>query len=328
MISSGVRPFHDIFPPNMLPLGFGCGGLYGGATRQDSLKLLETAIDCGIRYFDTARLYGFGEAEGLLGEIAARDRHRLIITSKAGILPANRSIPIRLLNRATRLLHKIPHAARYIRAPAAARLRFHVFSLPELRASIQTSLKQLRTDYLDILLLHECALADIESGEILSFLERLRSEGVIRAFGLATGIDETQQIIASHPELTRVVQIPNSMLDMNISRLPQRDDGLTILHSVLAGKIPALLARLSTDAVFGTEFLAATGIGPRDRETIVQLILSHALDCNSGGIVLFSSSKPSNIKSNMRVLQQPARDRHQIDALASFFGSSASGDGA
>ena len=50
-----------------------------------SLRLLETAIDCGITYFDTARMYGLGAAEGLLGEVASRNRHRMIIASKAGI---------------------------------------------------------------------------------------------------------------------------------------------------------------------------------------------------------------------------------------------------
>jgi aryl-alcohol dehydrogenase-like predicted oxidoreductase len=42
-----------------MAFGFGCGGRYGGSGRRASLQLLETAIDCGINYFDTARMYGF-----------------------------------------------------------------------------------------------------------------------------------------------------------------------------------------------------------------------------------------------------------------------------
>ena len=42
----------------MVPLGFGCSGLLDGLGQRESLHLLETAIDCGITYFDTARMYG------------------------------------------------------------------------------------------------------------------------------------------------------------------------------------------------------------------------------------------------------------------------------
>ena len=54
-------------------IGFGCSNLFGGKTREEGLRLLEVAYDCGIRHFDVARYYGFGDAEGLLGEFGAID---------------------------------------------------------------------------------------------------------------------------------------------------------------------------------------------------------------------------------------------------------------
>ncbi len=55
--------------PGMRRLGFGCGDLYGGASRAQSVRLIETALDQGIQYFDLARLYGNGSAEAVMGSI-------------------------------------------------------------------------------------------------------------------------------------------------------------------------------------------------------------------------------------------------------------------
>ncbi len=311
-----VKPILDVIPRGTIPLGFGCGGLHGGRSRRESLRLLETAIDCGITYFDTARMYGLGAAESLLGKIASRNRHRMIIASKAGILPANRSVPMRLANRGIKLLHKsIPNCERYLPVPAVAQLRYHAFSLSALRKSVEASLEQLQTDYLDVLLLHECSASDVENPQVFEFLQDLKREGKIRAFGLATGIDETIQITVSRPPLSRVVQIPSSILDMNIKLLPPRANGLTIVHSCLAARLCPLLRRLSFDQNLATKWANIMRIDLRDTTSIVQLLLAHALHSNPGGIVLFSSSNPTNIRSNVRVVTDPIVDTEQIEGL-------------
>ena len=49
-------------------LGFGCAALMGRVGRRDSLAALAAAQDAGINFFDTARSYGYGESEALLGQ--------------------------------------------------------------------------------------------------------------------------------------------------------------------------------------------------------------------------------------------------------------------
>ena len=49
-------------------VGFGCSALLGRTGRTESLRALAAAWDEGIRFFDIARSYGYGEAEALLGE--------------------------------------------------------------------------------------------------------------------------------------------------------------------------------------------------------------------------------------------------------------------
>src|SRR5260370_38076242 len=77
-------------------LGFGCGSIMGATNRRDSLKLLETAYEAGIRHFDVAPMYGYGEAETCLGEFLEHHRGQITVTTKYGIAPPKKSAIIKL----------------------------------------------------------------------------------------------------------------------------------------------------------------------------------------------------------------------------------------
>src|ERR1700761_3326751 len=138
----------EILGQRALPLGFGSGALLSQRrSRSEALRLIETAVDSGITYFDTARMYGAGRAEGILGEVVWKRRSRFILASKAGILPESRSLFVRATGRAVRLLHKtIPSTKSHLAVPAAAMPRAGVFGLNDVQRSIETSLRELRTD--------------------------------------------------------------------------------------------------------------------------------------------------------------------------------------
>jgi D-threo-aldose 1-dehydrogenase len=322
VLISEVTRFEDVIPSGAIRLGFGCGGLYGGRDRRQSLRLLETAIDSGITYFDTARMYGLGVAESLLGEIASQNRHRMIIATKVGILPASNNVPLRIAARGFNLLHKvIPSSNRYLPVPAASQLRFHAFSRPALCRSFDKSLQELRTDYIDVLLLHECSAEDVDDPQVLEFLLGLKQQGKVRAFGIATGIEQTLRIMPFHASLTSIVQIPSSILDTNIRRLPLRRNGLTVVHSCLARNVRSLVFQLSADNALATKWHVMTQVDPRDETGIAQLLLAHALEANPLGIVLFSTSKLANLKSNVKAAIDPVIKPAQIEGLNAFCGT-------
>jgi D-threo-aldose 1-dehydrogenase len=318
VLISEVTRFEDVIPRGAIRLGFGCGGLYGGRDRRQSLRLLQTAIDCGITYFDTARMYGSGVAESLLGEVASHNRHRMIIATKVGILPASNNVALRLTTRGIRLLHKIiPSSNRYLPVPVASQLRFHAFSRTALNRSFDKSLQELRTDYIDVLLLHECSAEDVDDPQVLEFLLGLKQQGKVRAFGIATGIEQTLRIMP-HISLTSIVQIPSSILDMNIRRLAPRKNGLTVVHSCLAGGVQSLVSRLGTDSALAMKWRNMTHVDPRDKSGIAQLLLAHALKENPFGVVLFSTSKLANIRANVKAAIGPVIKSEQIEGLNAF----------
>src|SRR5580658_10577636 len=68
-------------------LGFGCGSVMGRVGRGASLRAMNAAWEAGITLFDTARSYGFGEAEAVLGEFLRGKREQAVVATKFGIAP-------------------------------------------------------------------------------------------------------------------------------------------------------------------------------------------------------------------------------------------------
>jgi diketogulonate reductase-like aldo/keto reductase len=295
-----LQPLHrnDLLP-GLVPLGFGSGWLQAGQQAAHSLQTLEAALNSGFNYFDTARLYGDGQSEALLGKVLSPHRHKLVITSKAGIHPIDISVFGKLKRKCLK---------------SAREPEFGRFSAHDLTQSIDTSLRELHTDYLDILLLHECTLAHLQKYDVQPTLEKLKAAGKIRHYGIATSLEESLKIIEKFPALTSVVQIPSSALDRNISRLPPRDS-LTVIHSVIAPSLPAFVDCLATH---GTELEHLLGIALDAPETAGQLLLAHALHTNPSGIVLFFSKKIANIQRAADIVQQQRFTPAQLTALSRF----------
>jgi len=67
------RPITEIVVPGLAvrtpAVGFGCSSLTGTGPRNAN-RVLQTAFDAGVRHFDTARYYGYGEGEGILGRFS------------------------------------------------------------------------------------------------------------------------------------------------------------------------------------------------------------------------------------------------------------------
>ena len=93
-------------------LGFGCSMLMSRLNRADSLRLLNRAYDAGIRHFDTARLYGYGEAESVLGDFLKERRATVTVATKVGILPPKRTVLLTLAKAAARKIVAVSPALR------------------------------------------------------------------------------------------------------------------------------------------------------------------------------------------------------------------------
>ena len=153
-------------------LGLGGAPLGGNAavvTEETALRTIGTALDLGVRYFDTAPLYGHGKSEGFFGRgLASADRDTFVLSTKVG----------RVLNPTAAGLD----AGAWV-DPLPNEVVFD-FSRDGILRSIDDSLRRLDMDRIDVALIHD---PDDHQGQAIAeafpTLAELRSQGVIRAIG-------------------------------------------------------------------------------------------------------------------------------------------------
>ncbi|WFE36185.1 aldo/keto reductase [Micromonospora sp. WMMD975] len=145
---------------------YGCMGLgggwddepYGAPEIAAAQAAVEAALEIGVTAFDHADIYRNGKAEAVFGEVLARApelRSRVVIQTKCGIRLAGEDGPGRYDLRGTHIVH-----------------------------SVERSLARLRTDVLDVLLLHRPdPLADPD--EVAEALTSLHRQGLVRQFGVS-----------------------------------------------------------------------------------------------------------------------------------------------
>ena len=147
-------------------LGFGAWQLgvesgWSAVSASDADRMIRTALDSGINFFDTAPNYGHGTSEERLGKVfKTLDREAIVANTKFGRLDDG-SVD---------------------------------FSATQIRGSIERSLKRLQLDFVDSVIIHSppSELLDGNKVDHYEVLERLQDEGKIRAYGAS--VDRAYEI--------------------------------------------------------------------------------------------------------------------------------------
>jgi aryl-alcohol dehydrogenase-like predicted oxidoreductase len=131
---------------------------YTDSDEKSSVDLIKSAYDLGVNFFDTAPVYGFGHAEELLGKAVKDFRQDVVISTKCDLRWKEKDLK-----------------SIYTDASSSSILE-----------EIDLSLKRLRTDYIDMYMLH---WPDKDTatpiGESIETLESLKKSGKIRFYGLS-----------------------------------------------------------------------------------------------------------------------------------------------
>ncbi|MEI7875784.1 MAG: aldo/keto reductase [Alphaproteobacteria bacterium] len=205
------------------PLGFGTAAIMGRISRRRGAQALERAHAAGIRHFDTARSYGWGEAESVVGDFLRRHvREEIRIVSKCGIVPVRPSPLLSMAKSAARWALSLAPGLKAQVARAAGAGNFQptrTYDLDVLAGSLQTSLAELGVTYLDDLLLHNFVPDAPGVEEVGAWFKTLKRAGTIRRFGFSVEGDLRQGLaFLSAKDLLAdsVVQVPVSdfLLDL------------------------------------------------------------------------------------------------------------------
>jgi aryl-alcohol dehydrogenase-like predicted oxidoreductase len=210
-------------------IGFGAWGIGGitpgassyGPTDDDiSCKALSCALDNGINFYDTSNAYGDGHSEHLIGKTFKQLREQVIIATKVGLIKYG--LPLD-------------------------------FSAQTIVTSVNQSLERLRTDYIDLLQLHNPPPDVIENeDEILECIDRLKKAGKVKAFGVSVQTPEHG--------LLAIKRLKPVSLQINFNMLDRRalDCGLINLaketKTSLVARTPLNFGFLSGSIARNTQF--------------------------------------------------------------------------
>jgi diketogulonate reductase-like aldo/keto reductase len=238
------------------------------ALRKDEIASLRAGLDIGLRLIDTAEMYGEGLTESLVGEAIAGRRDDVFLVSKV-----------------------YPHNA----------------SRKAMRHSCTASLRRLKTDRLDLYLLHWSGAVPL--AETVEAFERLREDGLIRQWGVSNlDIDEMEELW----ELSggRAVQT-----DQVLYNLTRRGIEWNLLPWLRERAIPVMAyspieqGRLAHQRKLA-EFAKRHGV------TAAQAALAWVL-AQDGVIAIPKTASVARLKGNAAMLQQPldAAALQELDAL-------------
>ena len=140
-------------PKNASRIILGCMRMPSLDTKA-AAAMIESAVDLGVNFFDHATVYGMGEAEQRFGDafsLTGLKREDLILQSKCGLHPDTGEFD---------------------------------WSKKDILSSVDGSLERLKTDYLDVLLLHRPDLI-FDPEEVASAFDELHASGKVKHFGVS-----------------------------------------------------------------------------------------------------------------------------------------------
>lgn len=177
-------------------VGFGTspigGTVWGRADEDEAIAALRRAFECGVNFFDTADVYGHGRSEELIAEALEGRRAHAVIATKGGLDFRRRG-------------HARPN-----------------FDPAYLRDALEASLHRLRTEYVDVYLLHNPPQKLAKEDRVWELLAELKDAGKVRFFGVSarTANDAVFYLKAAHGEADEhsrrfgdVIQVTYNMLD-------------------------------------------------------------------------------------------------------------------
>lgn len=238
-----MRKIEIIKGVNSSVLGFGCSSILGAVDGNKAKRAIDLALECGINHFDLARSYGYGEAEAFVGNILSSKRQEIVIVSKFGIKANWKAQLLKPLKPLVRYLkkqkksieieqnnaHKNEVSRKDIfhdRLPITSKLMI---------SSLERSLKALKTDYLDLLLIHEPlhTINDIEL--VIETSTLLKKQGKIKGFGLAC-VQEQMNSHQTYLDQFDILQFNNSPSLLNYNDLiEQRGNKINLFFSPFNG---------------------------------------------------------------------------------------------
>ena len=167
--------------------------IWGGRPVEDSEaeSILNAVVDSGITFIDTANDYG--RSEEFIGRFLAHRREEFVLATKCGCT----------------VVHKDEHTDD---TP-------HVWTRENLFRGLHESLSRMKTDYVDVMQLHNPSVQQCEEGDLVSALQDMKVQGKVRWIGISSTTPHLDTYISWG--VFDTFQIPYSALERTHEQLIQ-----------------------------------------------------------------------------------------------------------
>jgi L-galactose dehydrogenase len=286
--------------------GLGCGGSSklgraAGRSEAESVALVRQAIDLGVNFIDTAASYGTEEIVGKA--IAGLPRDQVVVATKAQIREDGR-----------------------------------LLSAPQVIASLERSLRNLRSDHVDIFQLHGVPLAayDHVMAELVPALLEEQAKGKLRHLGITeTPPNDPRHLMlqrAVHDDCWQSFMLAFHMMNQNARQLvfPQTMEkrvGMLLMFAVRSifsapGRLEETIRTLAADrrvpAWLAEREQPLDFLLHGDTTSVIDAAYRYARHEPGVDVVLFGTGDVAHMRSNIESILKPplpADDRAQLEAL-------------
>ena len=257
-------------------LGYGSMGLRGPRTwgvrvveDEDADRFLNSVLDSGINFIDTAPDYGVSEER--IGRFISSRRHEFFVATKCGCDP---------------IQHQDHLEVR------------HTWTRDVIRRNIETSLERMQTDHVDILQFHGGDVSVFQQAGLIEALLEVRDEGLTRFIGASSSIPHLDPLIESG--VFDSFQIPYSCLAPQhhnlITKAAESGAGIIIRGGIAHGGPDAEIQRPKLNDVWekaGLNELLPEGVSKA--ELILRYTLSHP-HCHT---TIVGTCNPTHLEENL-----------------------------
>lgn len=254
---------------------------------QEASQVLNTALDNGITFLDTAACYGISEE--LIGRTVSQRRSEFVLASKCG------------------------HVAGGYQGEAWTR--------QTVRDSIERSLQRMKTDVIDLMQLHSCGIDVLEKGEVIDELQIARAAGKVRFIGYSGDNEAAAWAVNSGQFDT--LQTSFNLVDQHartqlFDQVKAQQMGLIIKRPIANGAWRAN----GVPTNYSAEYYRRAGIMQQDgplpgaADNPIWLALSFALAHDAVDTAIVGTRNPAHMRSNIEWLNSlPPLNQETVDEL-------------
>ncbi len=259
------------------PIGIGLSEI-GNLSRSEEAgieTLLNTALDSGINFLDTAALYGISEE--MIGRTISARRDEYVLATKCG--------------------QDDPGVYPWTRE--------------SVQNDIDASLKRLKTDHVDVLQLHSCELDVLQRGDVIDVLLKARDDGMTRFVGYSG--DNEAAAWAVESGLFDTLQTSYNVVDQKARNkiLPAaRATGMGVIAkrpiaNGIFGNPDANKSSTKRFSIMSERAAAISACGPISGapEDRILLCLGFTMAREEVDIAIVGTTNPEHLKSNVRLFE-------------------------